>query len=68
MDLQAACRAASEEAAKIDARTKAKLVKRARGQGMTEAEAIQIAEAWEACGDDYEAHSKHNRHIKKLTV
>ena len=46
MDLQAACRAASEEAAKIDARTKAKLVKRARRQGMTEAEAIEIAEAW----------------------
>jgi len=46
MDLQAASRAASEAAARIDASIMTKLVKRARTQGMTEAEGIEIAEAF----------------------
>ena len=43
MDLQAECRAAIEAA---DARIRAKLIKFTRKHGMTEAEAIELAEAW----------------------
>jgi len=46
MDLQAASRAASEAAARIDAMVKTKLVKQARRYGMTEAEGIELAEAF----------------------
>ena len=46
MDLQATRRAASEAAARIDANIKTKLVKLARKHGMTEVEAIELAEAW----------------------
>src|SRR5215470_15740507 len=46
MDLQDACRAASEAAARSDAKIRTKLVERARKQGMTEAEGIELAEAW----------------------
>ena len=45
--LRAACRQASEAAAHIDARTREKLLKRARRQGMTnEGEVIELLEAW----------------------
>ena len=43
MDLQAACRAASEAAAQIDAKVKTKLAELARKLGMTEAEEITLA-------------------------
>ena len=43
MDLQAACQAASAEAARIDAKIQAKLVKLARKHGMTEADGIKLA-------------------------
>jgi predicted small metal-binding protein len=46
MDLQTANRAASETAARIDAEIKSRLVKHARKHGMTEAEGIELAEAW----------------------
>ena len=46
MDLDAAIRAAADVAAQINAKTKTKLVKRAIKQGMTEAEAIDVANAW----------------------
>ena len=45
MDLQAACHAASVEAARIDVRIQAKLVKLARKHGMTEADGIKLAKA-----------------------
>src|SRR5262245_38695878 len=55
MDLQAACRAASEAAARSDAKIRTKLVKRARKHGMTEAEGIELAEAWKRAA----RHTKH---------
>ena len=45
MDLHAACRAASETAARIDARIKTKLVKHARKHRMSAAEGTELAEA-----------------------
>ena len=45
MDLHAACRAASETAARIDARIKTKLVKHVHKHGMTQADGIELAEA-----------------------
>jgi hypothetical protein len=45
--LKAACTEASEAAARIEARVKDKLLKRAQTYGMTEAEAFHFAEAWE---------------------
>ena len=56
MDLQAACRAASEAVAQIDARTKTKLVKRALEHGMTEAEGIELVKAFKRAA----------RHTKRL--
>ena len=44
--LKAARLEASEAAARIEARIKDKLLKRARKHGMTEAEAIELAEMW----------------------
>ena len=41
-----AARAAAKEVARIDAKIRKKLIKRARKHGMTEAEAIELAEAW----------------------
>ena len=48
MDLHAACRAASETAARIDARIKTKLMKRACRLGMTtnEREVAELVEVW----------------------
>jgi predicted small metal-binding protein len=46
MDLQTANRTASEAAARIDAEIKTRLVKHARKHGMTEAEGMDLAEAW----------------------
>ena len=60
MDLQAACRAVVEEA---DAWIKTKLVKRAIKHGLTEAEAIEIAEAWKlAARHTKHLHPKRSRH------
>ena len=41
-----AARAAAKEVTRIDARIRKKLLKRARKHGMTEAEAIELAEMW----------------------
>jgi hypothetical protein len=41
-----AARAATKEVARIDAKIRKKLLKRARKHGMTEAEAIELAETW----------------------
>ena len=41
-----AARAAAKEVARIDAKIRKKLIKRARKHGMTEAEAIELAETW----------------------
>jgi hypothetical protein len=46
MDLHAASRAAADVAEQIHARIKAKLIKRALKQGLTEAAGIEIADAW----------------------
>jgi hypothetical protein len=47
MDLQAASRAAAEEVARINARIKTKLMKRARRQGLSnEREVTDLVEAW----------------------
>ena len=56
MDLQTACSAASEAAALSDAKIRSKLVKRARKHGMTEAEGIELAEAWKRA-------AKHTKHL-----
>jgi hypothetical protein len=45
MDLQAAIRAASEAAARIDAKSEQKLLELALKHGMTKAEAAQLAKA-----------------------
>lgn len=50
MDLHAASRAGADVVAKIDEKTKVKLVKRATKQGMTDAEAVDVAEAWKRAG------------------
>ena len=67
MDLHAACRAASETAARIDARIKTKLVRRARKQGMTnEGEVIALVEAWkQAAQPTKRLHLGHHRHKHK---
>ena len=44
--LKAACIEASEAAARIEARVKDKMLKRAQANGMTEAEALSSFEAW----------------------
>jgi hypothetical protein len=49
-----AARAVAKEIARIDARIRKKLLKRARKHDMTEAEAIELAENVEACGEVYE--------------
>ena len=41
-----AARAAAKWAARADAKIKKKLLKRARKHGLTEAEGIELAEAW----------------------
>jgi hypothetical protein len=41
-----AARAVAKEIARIDARIRKKLLKRARKHDMTEAEAIELAETW----------------------
>ena len=46
--LKAACREASEATAKIDARIRDKLLKRARKHGMRESEVADLAEAWKS--------------------
>jgi hypothetical protein len=46
MDLHAANRAAADAAAQINVKVKTKLLKRALKHGMTEAEALDLAEAW----------------------
>ncbi len=56
MDLHAASRAAADVAAQIHANTKTRLVKRALKQGMTEAEGIDLAEAWNRA-------ARHTRHL-----
>ena len=57
MDLQATSRAAAEAVARIDARIKDKLTKRARKQGMTdEREVTELVEAWKRA-------AKHTKHL-----
>jgi len=57
MDLQAASRAAAEAAARIDARVKNTLMKRARKQGITdEREVTELVEAWKRA-------AKHTKHL-----
>ena len=67
MDLQAASRAAAEEVARINARIKTKLMKRARRQGMTnEREMTDLVEAWkQAAKHTKRLHLGHGRHKHK---
>jgi hypothetical protein len=62
--LKAACIAASEAAARIDAKVKDKLLKRARRQGMTNArEATELVEAWKrAARETKRLKHRHGRH------
>jgi hypothetical protein len=50
MDLHAASRAAADVAARINAKIKTRLVRRALKNGMTEAEGIDLADAWKRAG------------------
>src|SRR5262249_9366264 len=50
-------RAASEAAARSDAKIGTKLVKRARKHGMAEAEGIELAEAWKRA-------TRHTKHLQ----
>jgi hypothetical protein len=63
--LRAVCREASEAAARIDGRTREKLLKRARKQGMTnEGEVIELVEAWRRAAKKMK-HLHHGRHQHK---
>ena len=65
--LQAAQIAASEETDHIDARIRAKLLKRAHKQGITDQdEALALIEAWKrAARKTKRLHSQHGRHKKR---
>jgi hypothetical protein len=56
MDLHAASCAAADAVAQIHVKIKTKLLQRALRHGMTEAEAIELAEAWNCA-------ARHTRHL-----
>jgi len=55
MDLHGANREAADAAAQINVKVKTKLLKRALKHGMTEAEALDLVEAWKRAA----SHTKH---------